>query len=114
MRDTIAQTMQVDYPALARALESVVPKSRVAADPLRTLCYGTDASFYRLIPQLVVTVESEAEVIGVLGCCARAGAPVTFRAAGHLAVRPGDHRQRPCRARRRMARLQDLPTTAPR
>ena len=31
-------------------------------DPLRTLAYGTDASFYRLIPKLVVQVEREDEV----------------------------------------------------
>jgi len=78
----IAETMLVDYPALARALRTVAPKNRVAADPLRTLCYGTDASFYRLVPQIVFTAESEAEVIGVLDLCARAGASVTFRAAG--------------------------------
>lgn len=32
------------------------------SDPLRTLAYGTDASFYRLIPKLVVQVEREDEV----------------------------------------------------
>ena len=34
------------------------------------------------MPEIVVTVESEAEVIGVMAACADAGAPVTFRAAG--------------------------------
>ncbi len=33
------------------------------SDPLRTLAYGTDASFYRLIPKLVVQVEREDEVL---------------------------------------------------
>ena len=73
---------EVDYAALARTLEGAAPKSRIATDPLRTLSYGTDASFYRLIPQIIVTVESESEVIDVLATCAKAGAPVTFRAAG--------------------------------
>jgi len=73
---------KVDYFALARSLEGVMPKARIATDRLRTLSYGTDASFYRLVPMIVVTVESEAEVIGVIGACAAAGAPVTFRAAG--------------------------------
>lgn len=72
----------VDYEVLARSLEDVTPKARIATDPLRTLSYGTDASFYRLIPRIVVTVESEAEVIDVMAACAAAGAPVTFRAAG--------------------------------
>src|SRR6202165_6407318 len=72
----------VDYALLPRSLEDITPKARVATDRLRTLSYGTDASFYRLIPRIVVTVESEAEVIGVMADCADAGATVTFRAAG--------------------------------
>jgi D-lactate dehydrogenase len=72
----------VDYVALAHSLERLTLKARVATDRLRTLSYGTDASFYRLIPRIVVTVESEAEVIGVMAACAKVGAPVTFRAAG--------------------------------
>src|SRR5271157_4587798 len=73
---------EVDYVALARTLEGAAPKSRIATDRLRRLSYGTDASFYRLIPEIVVTVESEAEVIAAMAACANAGAPVTFRAAG--------------------------------
>ena len=65
----------VDYLLLARSLEDVTPKARIATDHLRTLSYGTDASFYRLIPRIVVTVQSEAEVIGVMARCAVAGAP---------------------------------------
>ena len=67
---------------LWRELTSWMPRGRVINDPLRLLAWGTDASFYRLVPQLVVVVESEAEVQRVLHCCARAGTPVTFRAAG--------------------------------
>ncbi len=70
------------YKALARSLERVIPKARIATDYLRRLSYGTDASFYRLIPEIVVTVQSEAEIVGVIGACAKVGAPVTFRAAG--------------------------------
>jgi FAD/FMN-containing dehydrogenase len=68
--------------ALARSLEDITSKARVATDRLRTLSYGTDANFYRLIPRIVVTVESEAELIGVMAACAEVRAPVTFRAAG--------------------------------
>lgn len=73
---------KVDYIKLARSLQKIIPSTRIATDPLRTVSYGTDASFYRLIPRIVATVESEAEVVGVMADCARAGAPVTFRAAG--------------------------------
>ena len=51
VRNETAFRIEVDYPALAQALEAVAPKARIAVDPLRTLCYGTDASFYRLIPK---------------------------------------------------------------
>lgn len=73
---------QADYVALTASLEKITAQARTATDRLRTLCYGTDASFYRLIPKIVVTVESETEVIAVMAACAKAGAPVTFRAAG--------------------------------
>jgi D-lactate dehydrogenase len=72
----------VDYVALAAKLSGIVSAARVATDRLRTVSYGTDASFYRLVPQIVVIVESEAELIGVMAASARTAAPVTFRAAG--------------------------------
>jgi len=71
-----------DYAALARTLQGGIPKTRIATDALRRLSYGTDASFYRLVPEIVVTVESETEIIAVIAACTKAGAPVTFRAAG--------------------------------
>jgi hypothetical protein len=51
-------------------------------DELRTLAYGTDASFYRLTPRLVIAVQNESEVITVLTEARRFGLPLTFRAAG--------------------------------
>ncbi len=71
-----------NYLELYHALEKLIPVDRLIHDELRTLAYGTDASFYRLVPKLVVRVESEAEVIAVLGECRRFRTPVTFRAAG--------------------------------
>jgi len=73
--------MSLSADALA-ALRARIPAARVYDDPLSTLAYGTDASFYRLIPGAVVKVESEDEVIGVLDIARRFSAPVTFRAAG--------------------------------
>jgi hypothetical protein len=43
------------------------PAERLITDPLRLLAWGTDASFYRLVPQLVVVVETEAELQRLLG-----------------------------------------------
>ena len=67
---------------LHRQLGAFIPAARLITDPLRLLAWGTDASFYRLVPRLVVVVESEAEVRRVLECCGRLATPVTFRAAG--------------------------------
>ncbi len=67
---------------LAHALKTVIPDSRVATDPLRTLAYGTDASFYRLIPKIVVRADNEAEVAHILRLTGEQGLAVTFRAAG--------------------------------
>ena len=62
--------------------ERLIPAERRFDDPTSTLAFGTDASFYRLIPKLVVRVESEDEVIGLLRLAQRERVPVTFRAAG--------------------------------
>lgn len=70
------------YPQLVRHLSGFIPPGRMFTDPLHTLAYGTDASFYRLIPQVVVNVETEEEVIRLLAVCRRLNTPVTFRAAG--------------------------------
>ncbi|CAA7619163.1 Oxidoreductase, FAD/iron-sulfur cluster-binding domain protein [Magnetospirillum sp. LM-5] len=67
---------------LIHDLAAFVPDDRLIRDPLRLLAYGTDASFYRLVPKVVVKAESEDEVRSVLDVCHRHHAPVTFRAAG--------------------------------
>ena len=70
------------YLTLYRSLSRLIPCERLIDDELRTLAYGTDASFYRLIPKLVVRVESEEEVINVIKECRDLKIPFTFRAAG--------------------------------
>ena len=39
------------YRRFIKALGGFILDTRLATDPLRTLAYGSDASFYRLIPQ---------------------------------------------------------------
>ncbi|MWJ29467.1 FAD-binding protein [Halomonas sp. ZH2S] len=70
------------WQALKAVLLETMPAERLIDDPLRTLAYGTDASFYRLIPQLVVRAETEQELQRVLAECRVRRLPVTFRAAG--------------------------------
>ncbi|USU01368.1 FAD-binding and (Fe-S)-binding domain-containing protein [Pseudomonas siliginis] len=68
--------------AFLRDAERLIPADRRFDDPLSTLALGTDASFYRLIPKLVIRVESEDEVVALLQLAQRDKVPVTFRAAG--------------------------------
>ncbi|MCU1731510.1 MULTISPECIES: FAD-binding and (Fe-S)-binding domain-containing protein [unclassified Pseudomonas] len=65
-----------------RDAQRLIPADRRFDDPTSTLAFGTDASFYRLIPKLVVRVESEDEVVGLIHLAQRDRVPVTFRAAG--------------------------------
>ncbi len=75
-------TLPAPYDALHGRLSAYIPADRLVTDPLRLLTWGTDASFYRLVPKIVVVVESEDDVVRLLGDCANLGTPVTFRAAG--------------------------------
>lgn len=68
--------------AFVRDAERLIPQDRRFTDALSTLAFGTDASFYRLIPKLVIRVESEDEVVELLRLARRDQVAVTFRAAG--------------------------------
>ena len=59
-----------------------IPPSRIFCDPFRTLAFGTDASFYRLVPKVVVKVNTREEVAHLLRTADPLHIPVTFRAAG--------------------------------
>lgn len=63
-------------------LSARIPKERLLHDALSTLAFGTDASFYRLIPKLVVRACDEEEVRFILRHASEMDIPVTFRAAG--------------------------------
>ncbi|MDP1649900.1 MAG: FAD-binding protein [Rubrivivax sp.] len=67
---------------LLAALSGFIPERRLVTDPLRLLTWGSDASFYRLVPQLIVVVEDEAELVRLLALCHEFKTPLTFRAAG--------------------------------
>jgi len=71
-----------DYLKLFEILEKFIPSDRLIYDELRKLAYGTDAGFYRLIPNLVVKVETEEEAQKVIIECNKLKLPITFRAAG--------------------------------
>lgn len=57
-------------------------RGQVYTDPMMTYAWSGDASSYRLLPAVVVFVNSEDEVRAVLQAARAEGVPVTFRAAG--------------------------------
>ena len=63
-------------------LRKSVPNERIYTDELRRLGWGTDASFYRQIPKVVIRSDGEAEISLIVGLCRKYKLPFTFRAAG--------------------------------
>lgn len=70
------------YKDFVEAVHAVIPQDDIITDPFRTTVYGTDASFYRMIPKVVINVENEEQVRFVLQEAGKRQLPVTFRAAG--------------------------------
>lgn len=70
------------YLTLHQLLSEKIDPKRMFHDPLYTLAFGTDASFYRMIPKLVVKAKDEQEISFILEETNKLELPVTFRAAG--------------------------------
>ena len=63
-------------------LRQFLPSDRIYTDELRTLGWGTDASFYRQIPKVVIRSDGEEEISKIVKACQKHKLPFTFRAAG--------------------------------
>ena len=63
-------------------LRQFMPSDRIYTDELRTLGWGTDASFYRQIPKVVLRSDGEEEISRIVRLCRKYKLPFTFRAAG--------------------------------
>jgi len=74
--------MLESYLSFTKQLTDFLPAKRIISDYAKRLAYGVDASFYRLIPQLVLILDTEEEVVRVIKEAALANLAVTFRAAG--------------------------------
>lgn len=70
------------YQSFYDTISTSIPEDRIVTDPLKTFAYGTDASFYRLIPKIVIKSDSEREIAEILETANRHKLSVTFRAAG--------------------------------
>lgn len=73
---------QSNYGAFLQEASRFIPQDRIYTDELRRLAWGTDAGFYRLLPQIVIRSSNEEEVSDLLKLATRYELPVTFRAAG--------------------------------
>ncbi|MGE4273540.1 MAG: FAD-binding and (Fe-S)-binding domain-containing protein [Desulfitobacterium sp.] len=71
-----------EYQSFYREVAQFIPYQRIFIDPFYTLGYGIDASFYRLIPKIVIRVQNDAEMGEILRLSQRTKIPVTFRTAG--------------------------------
>ena len=70
------------YAGFLEEISAFVPSDCIYTDELRTLAWGTDASFYRQIPQVVVRSDNEEQVAKIVKACQKHHLPFTFRAAG--------------------------------
>lgn len=70
------------YGTFVKEISRLIDRERIYTDPLRTLAWGTDAGFYRLIPKVVVRLDNEDEAVLALRTASALEVPVTFRAAG--------------------------------
>ena len=70
------------YKVFLDEIKQFIPSDRIYTDELRTLGWGTDASFYRQIPKAVIRSDGEEEVSKIIRACNKYKLPFTFRAAG--------------------------------
>ncbi|NAW58279.1 MULTISPECIES: FAD-binding and (Fe-S)-binding domain-containing protein [unclassified Vibrio] len=70
------------YQQLEDILAVNIDRERIVTQEAKRLAYGTDASFYRLVPKIVLRLKSLDEVIFAIQSCREMAVPFTFRAAG--------------------------------
>ncbi|WP_331774095.1 FAD-binding and (Fe-S)-binding domain-containing protein [Sulfurospirillum sp. 1612] len=70
------------YLKFYKQLRQDIPVSRIFTDPLHTLVYGTDASFYKLVPKIVIWANDADEVALIMKLSFELSLPIVFRAAG--------------------------------
>ncbi|WP_434777726.1 FAD-binding and (Fe-S)-binding domain-containing protein [Neisseria sp. Ec49-e6-T10] len=71
-----------EHIAFKNSLVAYLPEKQIYTDPLSRYAYGTDASFYRYIPQVVVRAHNETEVMQIMRLAQQHKVAVTFRASG--------------------------------
>lgn len=63
-------------------ISEIIPEKHIQRDYLNRMAWGTDASFYRLVPKVVIHSESELDISSIVRSALKHNIPLTFRAAG--------------------------------
>ncbi|MCS7474466.1 FAD-binding and (Fe-S)-binding domain-containing protein [Myroides odoratimimus] len=74
--------LPLQYQKFKEELANHVDSDRIITNPIQLLAYGTDASFYKLVPKIVVQVHNHQEAVATLQTATRHNVAVTYRAAG--------------------------------
>lgn len=70
------------YKEFVKRVSKSIPSENILHDELSIIAFGTDASFYRLLPKVVVRAKEEGDISAILKAASELNIPVTFRAAG--------------------------------
>jgi len=70
------------YILFEKRIRNDIPDSSIYTDELRRFCWGTDASFYRLTPRIVIRSSDEKQIQAIMRLACELSVPLTFRAAG--------------------------------
>ncbi len=68
--------------ALLKELYDIFPEEQILAAPVDRVGFASDASFYRLIPSVVVQPGTDTEIQDIFRLARQMNTPVVFRAAG--------------------------------
>ncbi|QIR14021.1 FAD-binding and (Fe-S)-binding domain-containing protein [Shewanella aestuarii] len=74
--------MTINYQIVMDELLAKLGKDAVSNDPVRRFAWSTDASYFRIVPEIVVHADDIDQVKATLEIANKHKAPVTYRAAG--------------------------------
>ena len=74
--------LDTKYQSFYDQITKKISQKRVFTDKLHTLAYGTDASFYRLIPKIIIKTDNAKEVQDIIELSNSMNLSITFRAGG--------------------------------
>ncbi|MCL1141647.1 FAD-binding and (Fe-S)-binding domain-containing protein [Shewanella gaetbuli] len=74
--------MTINYQQITEELRAKLGDKAVTNDPVKRFAWSTDASYFRIVPEIVVHADELEQVKATLEVARKYNAPVTYRAAG--------------------------------